>query len=90
MGWRICKYPAVIQAYLQILGYLKTTWLYILMDKIKNLLKIQADGETFSMGNENHILLEKLRCFHVSTSSVHNQHENFFGTALRIRQRLNN
>jgi hypothetical protein len=60
------------------------------MDKIRKLLEIQKVEEIFALGCEGHVLVEQLRCAHISPASVHNQHENFFGTALRIRQKMNN
>jgi len=60
------------------------------MDKTRKLLEIQENDEVFALGGEGHVLVEQLRCAHISPSSVHNQHENFFGTALRIRQKMNN
>jgi hypothetical protein len=60
------------------------------MEKIKNLLKIQDTEEVFALGSESHVLVEQVRGLHINQSSVHNQHENFFGLALRFRQRLNN
>jgi hypothetical protein len=60
------------------------------MEKIKNLLKVQDSEEVFALGSEDHAMVEKVRGLHINPSSVHNQHENFFGMALRFRQRLNN
>lgn len=60
------------------------------MGKLKEILRLQKDGEVFTLGSDNHRIIDTVRSAHNSPGSVHDHHHDFYGAALRIRRKMNN